>query len=186
MKNYDLEEIKKKDRFTQYFEKKHEEGTFLFSEVEYCVVDAYSYDGSVELSHHESAGYSNLENFNLSDSTTTLDLTWMNSVDTFDLYHIKQQEYIEELKVNIDNLDYSRYRPEYNVPILLTVCYGNKKIGFFKKVKYYKEFIEKNKNIIGSVQLENFPSLMEKILINYTEKQDIQISKEDKPKIKVK
>lgn len=186
MKNYDLEEIKKDDWVTPYFEKKREEGTYLFYEAEYRVVDAYGYDGSVELSHREYSGYDVLRSFNLPDSTVTLDLTWMRSIDEFSLTNIKQQEYIEELKVNIDNLDYSYYSPEYNVPILLTVCYGNKKIGFLKKIKSLKHFIESNKDIIGSVKFENFPSLIEKMLITYTEKHDIKVYEKEKAKVKVK
>ncbi len=186
MKNYDLEKIKKNDWVTPYFEEKREEGTYLFVKDEFRVVDAYGYDGSVEISHREYSGYNVLRSFNLLDSTTTLDLTWMRSIDEFDLSNIKQQEYIKELKVNVDNLDYSYYKPEYNVPIILTICYGNKKIGFFKKIKKYKQFIEYNKEIIESVRFENLPSLMEKILITYTEKQDIKVCEKEKAKVKVK
>lgn len=186
MKNYDLEKIKKNDWVTTYFEEKREEGTYLFVKDEFRVVDAYGYDGSVEISHREYSGYNVLRSFNLLDSTTTLDLTWMRSIDEFDLSNIKQQEYIKELKVNVDNLDYSYYKPEYNVPIILTICYGNKKIGFFKKIKKYKQFIEYNKEIIESVRFENLPSLMEKILITYTEKQDIKVCEKEKAKVKVK
>lgn len=161
------------------YEEKHGDVWFLFESAMQYVVDAYDdYLGSVELSHYESLGYSEVKRYNMNFPSNTLDLTWMDKEDIFDFEKSDSHAYIENINVNIDNLDYSKLpmcEDGFN-NLKMTVFKKGSKKNIIKQAKILKSFIEKHQLcLIRGVELVGFTSMEEVVLKPYLEKYGIYV-----------
>ena len=72
------------------------------SALHYVIDDYDEYLGSVEQSHYEELNYNEVIDFNQLESDTTLDLTWMNKEDVFQLRSSEQYLALEKIIVNLE------------------------------------------------------------------------------------
>lgn len=182
MNNYNLDEENNKHPFQYYGNVKEvQQGDSKFllkSALSYVVDDYDEYLGSVEQSHYEDLGYYEVKNFNVPTGVDTLDLTWMDSDDIFDLDENEQIPFIRNLIVNIDNLGYSNL-PKSAEQLALTVNGNNTKLSIVSQIKAFKDFVTKNRSKLTAIQLRGFSQLMESLLAIYAKRSGIEVLKEE-------
>lgn len=180
MESFDLEKEKKVHPYEHYgkvFEKVHNNSRFLMRSALYYVIDDYDeYLGSVEQSHYEELNYNEVIDFNQSEFDSTLDLTWMNTEDVFQLRSSEQYLALDEIIVNIDNLGYSRL-PSSNDAPNLKISALNSKTSFIQQIKAFGNFVLNNK--VNTITFIDFNPVVESILMLYAKKAGITVGNYD-------
>ena len=176
MESIDLEKEKKVHPYEYYgkvFVEVHNNTRFLMRSALHYVIDDYDeYLGSVEQSHYEELNYNEVIDFNQLESDATLDLTWMNKEDVFQLRSSEQYLALEKIIVNIDNLGYSSL-PSSNDAPNLKICALNSKTNFIQQIKAFRNFVLNNK--INTITFIGFNQVVERILMLYAKKAGITV-----------
>ena len=121
------------------------------------VVDHYGSDGSVELSHQESLGYSTIIGY--SGQSHILDFSFANPKDEID---IELNEEIQDITINFSNLKYATFSGSHqvNYDVILN-C------GTLEMVEILKTFLNNNSQVVGNM---NFQGIDNSILMKMLSK----------------
>ena len=124
------------------YEVEHNGVTYHCDQEYYYIVDDYDDAiASVELSHHESTGYSIVDRYE--GETTELDFRFMRAQD---VTNITCGDEIESITINSVNLRYSLIRCSH--PLNITIVVNT---GLIDTLNSLKIFIRRNASIIGSI-----------------------------------
>lgn len=188
MVKYDLEKEKNSHPYNMYgkvFEEEHGDCKFLIKTSLDYVIDSYdSVIGSVELSHYADRGYNEVVNFQKTDVSDLLDLTWMKKEDVFTIEENEFNKIISRVFVNIDNLGFSHLPVsdymEYGID--LKVFGNNQSKNFIRAIRDYKSFISEHESCINSIEFYGFSPVVERILSSYTRNMGIEVKNSEAPK----
>ena len=160
----------------------------LHGDKNFLLVRATQYTTDVGSSKRTRLRYYNVKDFEaLTEDDTTLDLTWMNSDDSFMINSTSDEnDHVNRLTnvtVNIDNLTSSfiNSRGKFELKIIK----GNSKRGNFSQIIALKQYLEFNSTLnensnIKSIEFKGFSSFMEKLLTRQIEKYGLLNKKEVK------
>ncbi len=184
MSYYDLEKEKAKHPHGTYggivTEEVHDNKKFLLKQIMHYVVDAYGYDGSVDLAHCENGNYYEVCDYiPLDENVETLDLTWMDSDDIVDFssYRGEHHKLVKSIDINIDNMGLSHI--DSMKDIVLNVYPGDENIGIVQQVRRFNNFLHCNDDRIDELNLIGFGPLTTAILSNYAERYRVFVNKRE-------
>ena len=147
------------------------------------IVDDYDpYIGSVELSHDEYLGYSEITGFKAVEFTDTLDLTWASTADVIYLRRMNPEEFapIDHILINIENMRCTTL-PFKNMEfkqVELTVKHKDKIgiINSIKQIRNFKGLISTYPKNFSKINLEGFSGTMRSLLTSAAKKYKIPVS----------
>ena len=175
MSYYDLEKEKNAHPYDIYggnvIEEIHGNKKFLLKQAMHYFVDAYGFDGSIDLSHYETGNYYEVcDNIPLDDDFESLDLTWMDSNDIVDFnsYRGEHHKLVKSIDMNINNMAFSHL--DSMDKVTLNVYPGESNIGLIKQIQGFKYFLHCNDDVVAGLNLIGFSSIMTTILSNYAER----------------
>ena len=160
----------------------------LHGDKNFLLVRATQYTTDVGSSKRTRLRYYNVKDFEtLTEDDTTLDLTWMNSDDSFMINGTSDEnDHVNRLTnvtVNIDNLTSSFINSRGKFELIINK--GNSKRGNFSQIISLKQYLEFNSTLnensnIKSIEFKGFSSFMEKLLTRQIEKYGLLNKKEVK------
>ncbi len=191
MKNFDIEEEYKRTivgTYTEYTKDdfkivENKETKYLLRRPYYCV----HVDEEGEFSYHEPFNYFQvLDYITTKQNIDTLDLTWMNPVDSFDFRQNEDNQKIKNIIVNIANL-HNSFIYSFDNKINLIIKKGEQeqktKASFINQLKAFNSFTRRESYKIAQIQLDGFNSLTNKILTKCAQSHNIKVTTVEKQQL---